>query len=543
MTPDIAVEYCVPGACSAEELTVPLELFDDCQGKQDESVTLESGKKKSTTIASWRDSGIPQLLEYEAKPVKKPFPEVPTTLLPVDAEFWPALRAAAECTDQSPSRYALHNLQLRGETGQVCAADGRQVYWHGGFQFPWTGDVLVPASGVLGCAELAGEGSVEIGKTESSLVLRIGNWTLVLTIDSVGRFPALDEIATCAEAGTSLLRLSAGDAEFLTTALPKLPRDGSDFQGVTLDLNGQAILQAQAAADAPRTDVLLSNATTAGPPIRIAMDRHYLLRALTQGFRNLRLSEPNQPLLAADERRKYIWAPLSLNEAIGQATEVIRIESPSERSSDSRNRSLPTRRKATMSAATNNPQAVAADAAATAAEPIGNAAATDIAGATNAAAGVANQVQTGGQGRRTRAQGQPPSERWTYRAGDRVARQSARVRHQVERADPLAEAPAATEPTRRDDAGFAEAVAASWLNLAQRGAVVFFPNMTAPAGGGLIRYQEIVLWIESTRVARLSDNPRIGTSSSWTCYRRSAGRRQSHFGPPPRNIAMRCPRR
>jgi hypothetical protein len=403
MAADIAVEYRVPGAFSAEELTVPLELFDDCQGKQNELVTLESGTKNNTTIASWRDSGIPQLIEYEAKPVQKPFPEVPTTLSPVDAEFWPALRAAAECTDQSPSRYALHNLQLRGETGQVCAADGRQVYWHGGFQFPWTGDVLVPASGVLGCAELAGEGNVEIGQTESSLVLRIGNWTLVLTIDSVGRFPALDEIATCAEAGTSLLRLSAGDAEFLTAVLPKLPREGSEFHGVTLDLNGQAILQAQAAADAPRTDVLLSNATTAGPPIRIAMDRQYLLRALTQGFRNLHLSDPHQPLLAADERRKYIWAPLSLNEAIGQATEVIRIESPSERSGDSRNQSQPTRRGATMSTATNNPQAVTAGAAATAAEPIGNAAATDVAGTTNAAAGVASQVQTGGQGRRTRA--------------------------------------------------------------------------------------------------------------------------------------------
>ena len=403
MTPDIALEYHLPGGFSAEELTVPLELFDDCQGKQDESVTLESGSKKNKTIASWRDSGIPQLIEYDAKPVKKPFPEVPTTLSPVDAEFWPALRAAAECTDQSPSRYALHNLQLRGETGQVCAADGRQVYWHGGFQFPWTGDLLVPASGVLGCAELAGEGKVEIGKTESSLVLRIGNWTLVATIDSVGRFPALDEIATGAESGTSRLRLSAGDAEFLTTALPKLPRDGSDFHGVTLDLNGQAILQAQAAADAPRTDVLLSNATTAGPPIRIAMDRRYLLRALTLGFRTLRLSDPNQPLLAADERRQYIWAPLSLNEALGQAAEVIRIASPPEGRGDSRNQSQPTRRKITMSAATNNPEAVAAGAAATAAEPIDNAAATDVAGATNAATGVASQVQTGGQGRRIRA--------------------------------------------------------------------------------------------------------------------------------------------
>ena len=90
MMPDVAIEYHLPGEYPADELTVALELLDDCQGKRDEPVTLESRPKKRT-FASWRDGDIPQTIGYAAEPVKRTFPEIPPMLTAVDPAFWQAL--------------------------------------------------------------------------------------------------------------------------------------------------------------------------------------------------------------------------------------------------------------------------------------------------------------------------------------------------------------------------------------------------------------------------------------------------------------------
>jgi hypothetical protein len=348
MTVDVAVEHHLPGEYPAEEFTVALELLDDCQGKRDDPVTLEARNKKKV-VAGWRDGGIPQLVEYDSEPAKKPFPELPKTFAAVDSAFWPALRDAAEAVDQNPTRFALNNIQLRGESGQVFATDGKQIFAHCGFQFPWTGDVLVPALAVLGCADLAGAGAVEIGKTEQSLTLRIGNWTLVLTIDKLGRFPKMEEVVARAESGGSLVRLTPSDGEFLANALPRLPREDQSSTGVTLDLSGQAFVRARAGKDAPVTELLLSGAEVTGEPIRIETDRQYMLRALKLGFTQLRLTSPDSPVLATDGRRKYIWALLSPKDALGPTDDAIRIASASAGGENSAPQTKSPRRRFTMS--------------------------------------------------------------------------------------------------------------------------------------------------------------------------------------------------
>jgi hypothetical protein len=403
INPAVTLEYFAAGAYPTEELTVALELLDDCQGKQDEPVTLERGKKKKT-LASWRDAGIPQLIEYDAEPLKKPYPELPATLTNIEPAIWQALREALDCTDPSPTRYALNNILLRAEGGLVCASDGRQVYLYHGFEFPWTGDVMVPALGVLGCADLAGEASIEIGKSDQALVLRIGAWTLVLEIDAAGRFPKLEEIISGAESGSSLLRLTEGDAKFLAGALPRLPTDDSDFHAVTLDLNGQAVLRAKAALDALMTEVLLSNATTEGPAIRIATDRTYLLRALRLGLTDLRFTEPHLAVLAADERRQYIWMPLGPEGALGPAKDAIRIESPPAAPGDSQSRSQPTRRRSTMSATSPTTTFVHPESATpTSSEPVSHGGSEqNTAAAVSSAPAAHGPVRTNGQAGRSR---------------------------------------------------------------------------------------------------------------------------------------------
>ena len=48
----------------------------------------------------------------------------------------------------------MHRLLLHGGSGEVAATDGQQLLVHGGFNFGWTDEVLVPAVPVFGGKEL-----------------------------------------------------------------------------------------------------------------------------------------------------------------------------------------------------------------------------------------------------------------------------------------------------------------------------------------------------------------------------------------------------
>ncbi len=326
MTPDIAIEYQQAGECPADELTLPVSFLDDCQGKRDELVTLAAVNNKRIAV-TWQDRGIPQSVRYDADRLRQSFPEPPVIFTAVEPTFWQALRDAAHCTDESPSRYALNNVHLRGEGGLVTVTDGRQLFQQGGFSFPWIGDVMIPRLAVLGCTELERLTPIEIGKTEKSLALRLGNWTLLVTIDTVGRYPQFAEILAQAESGSTVLQLPGTDAAFLADTLPRLPTSEFEECGVTLDLNGEACVRAHGPEGGPMTELVMSGATVTGEPLRIETNRQYLLTAMTLGMTEIRLSAPEAVLVASDGRRKYLWMPLSPQNALGPSADASRIDS------------------------------------------------------------------------------------------------------------------------------------------------------------------------------------------------------------------------
>ncbi len=152
---DIAVEYSEPTRASDEILWLPFQFLDDCAGKRDEPVNLEvTGNKRCT--AQWRDGSVPQIVRYDSKPPADAdkFPALPETFAENRPGLLAALTAAADTCDPDSMRYALGHLQLRGEQGTIVATDGRQLLVQNGFQFPWTGDILVPRSKIFASAEL-----------------------------------------------------------------------------------------------------------------------------------------------------------------------------------------------------------------------------------------------------------------------------------------------------------------------------------------------------------------------------------------------------
>ncbi len=326
---DAAVEHHQPGELPAEQFCLPLESLELCQGRRDDPITLET-RPGDKVLATWRDGGVPQMVEFDAKAPDqgRSFPEIPTEFVSAGTDLWQALHDARGAIDQESSRYALGNLQLRGLQGQINATDGRQMFQHGGFRFPWSDDVLIPGMAVLGCSELADETNVAVGRTRDCVGLRLGAWTVLIQINKEGRFPRMDDVLAAGQRGTTKVCFSASDARFLAKALPKLPHDDLFNDPITLALDGQVMVRAKPAADSPQTELVLVNSRFTGDRVSICMNRKFLARALAMGFTELTASGPDQPVLCADDRRQHLWAVLARDGIVGPAENAIRIESP-----------------------------------------------------------------------------------------------------------------------------------------------------------------------------------------------------------------------
>jgi hypothetical protein len=236
------------------------------------------------------------------------FPPTPARLAPLGATEVAALVEVARTAALDTGRLGLTRLQLRGKKGQAVGTDGRQLSLHGGLPLPWEEDLLVAAAPVLACRELAQAGDAEIGRGENHITLRGGPWELALLIDRDCRYPDVETVLPAERALPTRLRLAPEDVSMLLATLPRLPGKDEHSAPVTVDLTGKvAAVRAQAEGDGAVAEALLRGSEVVGPPVCLAMNRRYLLRALQLGFTEVKAGKPGTPLVCADERRTYLW--------------------------------------------------------------------------------------------------------------------------------------------------------------------------------------------------------------------------------------------
>ena len=185
---DLAVEHVEPGSYRpATSLAIPLDDLADFEGSKDSPVVLEAAAP-DRTVVRWEDRAIPQSREYDVTPVDRvgQVPELPASWSSNPAELLTALADATETGIPDSTRYALHCVQLQGTRNQIVATDGRQLLVRTGFRFPWPGDLLIKGSPIFACRALPRDQPVEVGKTDTHVVLRVGPWTIWLR-DPEGR--------------------------------------------------------------------------------------------------------------------------------------------------------------------------------------------------------------------------------------------------------------------------------------------------------------------------------------------------------------------
>ena len=130
------------------------------------------------------------------------------------------------------------------------------------FRFPWDGELLIKSRPIFACRALPRDQPVEVGRTDTHVVFRLGDWTIWCEIQKEARFPEVERVLPADAEITTRLHLEPDDAGFLEPALGRLPGAEENNSPVTIDLNGAVAVRASA-ADQPHqvTELVLSRSS------------------------------------------------------------------------------------------------------------------------------------------------------------------------------------------------------------------------------------------------------------------------------------------
>jgi len=342
---DVVAEYRCAGDFDDEQVWVPYECLVACEARNDDPVQFDV--RSGHLTVQWRDSSGPQMVQHEVTEngEREPLRETPHELQRNPPALRQALHHAVMTTEREAIRYAVDHIQLRGETGEIVATDGRQLLIQSGFEFPWQEDVLVPRNLVFGCGDLPGNAPVFVASTGEWVVFRIGEWTFNLKIATDKRYPEVDPLIPRPQDAVARFHLASGDARFLSKSVPRLPVDDELNEPVTVDLNGCLAIRAKANGQPHPTEIVLANSQVDGDPMRFNCNRRYLVQAVKLGFRHAHLYGPNVPAMFHDECRSYVWALLDPETAIPPDTNAVRVESSAQLDSQESSPQPTTRRR------------------------------------------------------------------------------------------------------------------------------------------------------------------------------------------------------
>lgn len=308
-------------------VVVPLKALTTVAADSDEDCTLGEDWRGATSF-SWRAGKVPQAKTFDpvdpAKIKTLPIDSIDWTSQPPD--FLIALREAFRTTDDASSRFAMTCVQIRGENGAIAATDGRALYSHIGFSFPFRDSLLLRPTHVFERDDLFDRGPVSIGLAGDHLAIRTGPWNLYLGINRDGRFPNVDAVVPHVDGDTPRIELGAGDGAFLGENLKRLPARDDVNQPVTVDIDGKVTIRARE-PDSTAMDYVLTGSQHQGEKCCAAIDRRYLERAAQLGFTTISFTGAESPVVCRDGYRTFVWATLDKSQISPLSPDAVVIES------------------------------------------------------------------------------------------------------------------------------------------------------------------------------------------------------------------------
>ncbi len=344
--PEAAVALAIPAADNPggiASLVVPMALVEAVEGADSDPVGLHpsekgakagAAKEASAVTARWTDRGLPRERTFDpVRPEERPDPPpLPASWTTVPETVLEALHEAGRIAARDTGgRFAFHRVQVRRD--RIVATDSRQVLVQAGFALPVPAkaSLLVPAIPVFGSKEFRRRTAsvpVQLGVTATHLAVRAGPWTVWLQRDATGKYPDVDDVFPKGH-HPAVATISESDAAHLLDALPTLPGHADENAPVTLDLDARRVARGVAGGVAVRakgdddpaaTEFTLAGSAADGPPVRYALDRRSLVRALSLGFRIFRFAAADRPYVSIDGDRTWLAAGLHPSAALPPAT-------------------------------------------------------------------------------------------------------------------------------------------------------------------------------------------------------------------------------
>ncbi|QVL30259.1 hypothetical protein KIH39_15505 [Telmatocola sphagniphila] len=319
---EVTAIYRLPGSFAEEQMTIPFAVFNDTAGSDDSIVEIVALVHQKLRVA-WSSGSMPQVREYEI-PSSVESLLLPEVWTPMDLRLRDALAEAMRSAAAEATRYAVNYVQLRGRTGEVIGTDTRQLFIESGFPFPWEDDLLIPRCGLLGAEELKGD-SLEIGRTASHLWLRLGAWSIALQTAQEKSYPDVYR-AIPNQTDATLWKVDGQEAGALLNCLKEMPGEKDPHRPVTLDLNGHVALRSRGTESTQPMEVHLRQSRVEGSPIKLALDRGHLRRALSLGLTEFQIAHPDKPILCTDGPRRYVCMPLGKASVIAASPEAVQVE-------------------------------------------------------------------------------------------------------------------------------------------------------------------------------------------------------------------------
>ena len=336
---EVAAEYHDLSPREPDAAYIPFELLKDCEAKTDDPVQVEMAAE-NRLLATWNDGHVPQMKQYDIPSRETFFPDWPDAFTDNPPELADALHVAMETASPESSRYSLHCVQLQG-AGSIVATDGSQMLLQTGFEFPWDDDLLIPRRLVFGSSDLPTGIKVQVGRSDGWVWFRLGSWSFAFAINAEGRFPPVEDHIRDAQHAAASIQIDSHDADFLVESMKQLPGNNIVYSPVTVDANGSIAIRSKSEDTPQSVELLLAKSTRSGLAQRFNTNRTFLRRALNLGFRELHVFAPDQPILCADDRRKYVWAVLTPDDAVKQSPDMVQISSACDVSSGSSNSTQP----------------------------------------------------------------------------------------------------------------------------------------------------------------------------------------------------------
>lgn len=317
---DGAIRYQTAAILAPCVFCLPAKWLAQAEGRTG-SVTVE--RKSSKVEMRWVNHGIPYTVDCNpiAPATPSTFPADPTSWVENPPSMLKAFDDAAHVAAQESARYSLSKIQLRGN-GEIVASDGKQLLMQNGFKFPWKDSVLVPRMTLFSAGVLPKDQPVHVGRTSTNVAFKVGDWTIWMSMDNGGRYPAVEQVFPTKIVST--LHFTPGDTAVLLRSLKSLPGSKEENAPVTVECNSQVVIRAKD-GDTKPVELVLEQISSSGKPIRFCTSRHLLLRAMQLGFSDIQIQDADTPMLCKDEHRKYVWMPLPKSLAIAATEDAVRI--------------------------------------------------------------------------------------------------------------------------------------------------------------------------------------------------------------------------